>query len=201
MKIALIDYGAGNLFSVERALKFSGADYYLATKAEQIIKADKLVLPGVGAFCDGMKGLKKNKLNQAMQIATRQQKPILGICLGMQLMMSFGHEFGIHQGLGLVEGVVNKITTQEKLPQIGWNELKILKKTPLLNGIKSGDYFYFVHSFVCRPKNPSVTAATTNYGGDNFCSVLADKNIYGLQFHPEKSGPLGLKIYQNFVEL
>ena len=201
MKIALIDYGAGNLFSVERALKFVGADYYLATKAEQIIKADKLVLPGVGAFCDGMNGLKKNKLNLAIKTAALQHKPILGICLGMQLMMSSGHEFGIHQGLGLIDGAVNKIITKDKLPQIGWNDLKILKKSPLLAGINSGDYFYFVHSFVCRPKNPEAIAAITDYGGDKFCSVITYKNIYGAQFHPEKSSPEGLKIYQNFVNL
>jgi len=127
MKIALIDFGAGNLFSVERALKFVHADYYLATKPEQILKADKLVLPGVGAFCEGMNGLKKNKLIQAIKTAVGQQKPILGICLGLQLMMTTGHEFGTHPGLDLIDGMVNKITTREKLPQIGWNDLKILK--------------------------------------------------------------------------
>lgn len=201
MKIALIDYGAGNLFSVQRALKFAGADFYIAARPEQIIKADKLILPGVGAFCDGMNGLKKNRLNQAIKQAVQQQKPIFGICLGMQLMMSSGHEFGIHQGLGLIDGVVNKIKTQAKLPHIGWNNLKIIKPTSLLAGINSGDYFYFVHSFVTRPKNRSVTTASTNYGGDNFCSVLEYKNIYGTQFHPEKSGPKGITIYQNFVNL
>lgn len=201
MKIALIDYGAGNLFSVERALKFARADYYLATKPEQIIKADKLVLPGVGAFQDGMQGLKKNKLIEVIKSAAAHQKPILGICLGMQLMMTTGYEFGIHQGLGLIDGKVNKITAKVKLPQIGWNDLKILKPTPLLAGINSGDYFYFIHSFVTRPKNQKVLAAVTDYGGDKFCSVLVYKNIYGTQFHPEKSGPKGITIYQNFVNL
>ena len=201
MKIVLIDYGAGNLFSVERALKFVGADYYLATKPDQILKADKLVLPGVGAFCDGMTGLKKNKLNQAIKAVVKTQRPILGVCLGMQLLMTTGHEFGNHQGLGLIDGVVNKITTGAKLPQIGWNNIKIKKNSALLKGLQSGDYFYFVHSYVARPKNPEVLAAVTNYGGDNFCSILESKNIYGTQFHPEKSGPQGLKIYQNFVNL
>lgn len=201
MKIALIDYGAGNLFSVQRALKFAGADFYIATRPGQISKADKLVLPGVGAFCDGMNGLKKNRLIQAIKLAVQQQKPIFGICLGMQLMMNAGHEFGIHHGLDLIDGVVNKIKTKEKLPHVGWNDLKILKPTSLLTGINSGEYFYFVHSFVARPKNSYVAAASTNYGGDDFCSVLEYKNIYGTQFHPEKSGPKGITIYQNFVNL
>lgn len=198
MKIALIDYGAGNLFSVERALKYAGADYYLATKPEDILRADKLVLPGVGAFCDGMNGLKKNKLGPAIQQAAAKKTPILGICLGMQLMMTTGHEFGTHQGLGLIDGLVNKIKTGSKLPQIGWNDIQI-KQSPLLKGIKSGDYFYFVHSYVTRPKNRVAIAATTDYGGDEFCSVISYNHIYGTQFHPEKSGPTGLKIYQNFV--
>lgn len=201
MKIALIDYGAGNLFSVERALKAAGAEYYLATKAEQIIKADKLVLPGVGAFCDGMNGLKKNNLNQAIAAASGRGKPILGVCLGMQLLMTTGKEFGIHAGLNLIKGEVNKIKTGAKLPQIGWNDIKIKKPSPFLTGIKSGDYFYFVHSFVVRPENNQVTAAATNYGGDNFTSVISYKNIYGTQFHPEKSNQAGLQIYRNFAEL
>jgi glutamine amidotransferase len=148
-----------------------------------------------------MDGLKKNKLNQAVKSAVGQHKPILGVCLGMQLLMTTGHEFGSHRGLGLIDGVVNKISTTAKLPQIGWNDIKIKKKSSLLEGLKSGKYFYFVHSFVVRPKNPAVMAATTNYGGDNFCSVIEYKNIYGTQFHPEKSGPDGLRIYQNFVNL
>src|SRR3989344_4040372 len=140
MKIALIDYGAGNLFSVERALKFTKADYYLATKPEDILRADKLVLPGVGAFCDGMNGLKKNNLDQAIKQAVVRKTPILGICLGMQLMMTTGYEFGTHQGLGLIAGVTNKMKTTSKLPQIGWNDIRIKQpQSPLLKGIKSGD--------------------------------------------------------------
>jgi len=200
MKIALIDYGAGNLFSVERALKFARANYWVATKAEQITAADSLILPGVGAFADGMKGLKKNRLNQAIVTATSQGKPILGICLGMQLMMSLGKEFGAHQGLDLISGVVDKINTQAKLPQIGWNSVAIQKPdSPLLSGIKSGNYFYFVHSYVTRPTQSGAIAATTEYGSDVFCSVIDYNHVYGTQFHPEKSGPAGLKIYQNFV--
>jgi len=196
MKIGLIDYGAGNLFSVERALKFTRADYYLATKAEQILKADKLVLPGVGAFADGMKGLKKNR---AIIKAVKQGRPLLGICLGMQLMMNLGKEFGTHRGLALIDGQVDKIKTSAKLPQIGWNSIKIKKPSPLLAGIKTGDYFYFVHSFVIRLKNQKEAVASTIYGGDEFCSVVSYNHIYGTQFHPEKSGKKGLKIYQNFV--
>jgi len=200
MKIALIDYGAGNLFSVERALKFAGADYYLATRPEQILKAGKLVLPGVGAFSDCMNGLKKNKLDAAIKQAVAKKTPILGICLGMQLLMTVGQEFGTHQGLDLIAGAVNKIKTSSKLPQIGWNDIKIKQpQSPILKGIKSGDYFYFVHSFVARPENQAVIAAITDYGGDEFCSVVSYNHIYGTQFHPEKSGPAGLKIYQNFV--
>ncbi len=200
MKIALIDYGAGNLFSVERALKFAGADYFIATKPEQIISAAKIVLPGVGAFKDGMRGLEKNKLDVAIKQAVAKQTPILGICLGMQLMMKTGHEFGTYPGLGIIDGKVDKIITNKKLPQIGWNSVTVRQaNSPLFQGISSGSYFYFVHSFVTRPKDPKMIAATTDYGGDVFCSAIRYNHIYGTQFHPEKSGPTGLKIYQNFV--
>lgn len=199
MKIALIDYGAGNLFSVERALKFAGADYYLATKPSQILSADKLVLPGVGAFADGMAGLKKQHLIEPIREAAGV-KPLFSICLGMQLLMTLGLEFGRHQGLNLITGNADKIKTSAKLPQIGWNNLSIKNPlSPLLKGIRSGDYFYFVHSFVTRPINPQVIAATTEYCQDEFCSVISYNHIYGTQFHPEKSGLKGLKIYQNFV--
>lgn len=200
MTIALIDYGAGNLFSVERALKAAGADYCLANRPEQIIRADKLILPGVGAFADGMKGLKKNRLDQALVSAVNRGVPLLGICLGMQLMMSRGQEFGTHTGLNLITGEANQLNTKAKLPQIGWNDIKIKRpQSPLLNGINSGDYFYFVHSYVTRPENPAVVAAATIYGGDEFCSILSYNHLYGTQFHPEKSGEQGLKIYRNFV--
>ena len=200
MKIALIDYGVGNLFSVERALKFAGADYYVATKPEQIIKADKLVLPGVGAFADGMKGLKRNKLDKALQLAAAKQIPLLGICLGMQILMETGNEFGSHQGLGIIPGSTNQIKTNNKLPHIGWNNIRINQpQSPLLQGIKSGEYFYFVHSYVTRPAAATAITATTKYGQDEFCSILSYNHTYGTQFHPEKSGPEGLKIYQNFI--
>ncbi len=195
--IALIDYGLGNLFSVERALKTVKAEYFLTSQPEKLFKADKLILPGVGAFGDGMKGLRKRKLVKPIQEFAKN-KPLLGICLGMQLLMDEGNEFGKHQGLSLVKGKVDKIVTDEKLPEIGWNQVKKKQGSQLLSGIKNNEFFYFVHSFVIRTTSNKTIAATTNYGGDEFCSVIEYNKVYGTQFHPEKSGQMGLKIYDNF---
>jgi len=198
--IALIDYGLGNMFSVKRALDKVKADYVLTGKPEDLEKANKLVLPGVGAFGDGMKGLRKRNLVETIRLQAKQ-KPILGICLGMQLMMEVGHEFGRHEGLGLIKGTVEKISTNEKLPQIGWNEINKQKESKLLKGIKNKEFFYFVHSFVVKPKEKQAIAAITDYGGDEFCSVIEYNNVFGAQFHPEKSSAEGIKIYQNFKNL
>lgn len=198
-KIALIDYGLGNLFSVERALKAVQADYKLTDNHEDLLRANKLILPGVGAFSDGMKGLLKRQLIKPIKQAVNQGKPLLGICLGMQLLMETGHEFGKHAGLDLISGEVKPIKTQEKLPQIGWNQIKIMKTDSLLEGVSNKTWFYFVHSYVIRPKNNNSIVAVTDYGGDNFCSIIRNRNIYGVQFHPEKSDQQGIKIYANFV--
>lgn len=199
MKIALIDYDAGNLFSVERALKFAGADFYLADSPAEANRADKIILPGVGAFGDGMNNLKKRNLVEAIK-KHAETKPILGICLGMQLLMEWGFEFGKHAGLGLIKGSVDKIKTSEKLPQIGWNQVAKTKDSLMLNNVKDKQFFYFVHSYITQPKNKQVVAATTNYGID-FCSVIEHDNIFGTQFHPEKSDQAGLQIYRNFTKL
>lgn len=199
-KIVLIDYDAGNLFSVQRALTAVKADFTLSDKPETVKKADKIIIPGVGAFATGMKNLANRKLIKPILEAAKQRKPILGICLGMQLLMATGREFGNHSGLNLIEGEVNKIKTKEKLPHIGWNQIKIGNKNSLLlKEINNHEYFYFVHSFVVRPINPVIISATTDYGGDEFCSTLSYNHIYGTQFHPEKSSQAGIKIYENFV--
>ena len=201
MNIAVIDYGAGNLFSVRRALEAVGAKFEITESAAKLTQAEKLILPGVGAFADGMRGLKKRRLVKPIRNEVKKGKPILGICLGLQLLMEEGFEFGKHEGLGLIEGKTDKIITSEKLPQIGWNQIKKQHDSLLLKGVADKEFFYFVHSFVIRPKKKPVVAATTNYGGDEFCSVVNFKNIYGTQFHPEKSGTEGLKIYQNFKNI
>lgn len=199
--IAVINYGLGNLHSVHKALAFVGGDAQVTSDPETILKADKVVLPGVGAFADGMSGLERHGLSDAVQKVAIQGKPLLGICLGMQLLFEESDEQGIHQGLALLSGKV--VQFQEpgiKVPQIGWNQVNITRESPLNRGIQDGEYFYFNHSYYCVPENADDAIAMTEYGL-RFSSAVEQGNIYGVQFHPEKSQKTGLRIMKNFVEL
>lgn len=193
-KIAILDYGIGNLRSVERGLAHSGALPVVTRDKKVIVESDAVVLPGVGAFCDAMKNLEK------LEDAVREiDVPMLGICLGMQMYFTESEENGLHRGLDMMKGAVVLLPKNVKTPQMGWNSIKIKKKSRLLEGIKDGEYFYFVHSYYAKPKE-NVTIATTRYGIE-FPAVVEKNNIYATQFHPEKSGKAGLKILENFVKI
>ena len=200
--IAIIDYGVGNLFSLSSALKAVGADAIITGESEQIRKADKLILPGVGAFGDAMEKLKADGLDTLIKEETAKGKPLLGICLGMQLLFDKSYEFGEHSGLGLIKGEVvpmeGRIPKNLKIPHIGWNALKLNGDCPIFKNNKDGDFVYFVHSFYADGCEKSVTA-TTEYG-ITITAAAADKNVFGCQFHPEKSGPVGLAILRAFAE-
>lgn len=213
--LAIIDYGLGNLFSIKKALEYAGAKPLITDNPEEIKSADGLILPGVGAFSDGMKGLKKRNLIEPIKSFVAEGKPLFGICLGMQLLMAESEEFGRHKGLDLIKGRVIRLQEPKskegcKIPHIGWNKiqkpkssLKIEKSwqaTPLEN-IEDKDDFYFVHSYMIVPDDPSDITAVTEYGDNIFCSMISKGNIFGCQFHPEKSGEAGLKYYKNIIDI
>ena len=197
--IAIVDYGAGNLFSVKNACDFLSLETLVTGDAAILEAADGIILPGVGAFPDAMKKLAATGLIPAIK-AQAQKKPLLGICLGMQILFDYGTEFERCDGLGLIPGHVSLLPCQGlKLPQIGWNSLTLRQPSPLLDGTKDGDYVYFVHSFgaVC---DPQYVLASTAYG----CTVPAlvgKAQVFGAQFHPEKSGEVGLNMLKNFGRL
>lgn len=202
--IAIIDYGVGNLFSLISSFKAIGAEVAV-TKDENIIRsADKIVLPGVGAFGDAAAKLKKTGLDKVVIEEANQGKPLLGVCLGMQLLLNKSYEFGEHEGLGLIPGEIRpiseSISPELKIPQIGWNALEFSGEvSPLFKFIKNGDFVYFVHSYHgvnCKEN----TIATTSYGG-TLTAAVAKENIFGCQFHPEKSGSVGLNILRAFCEM
>lgn len=195
--IAIIDYGMGNLRSVEKALEKMGFPVVVTADPEQVINAKGVVLPGVGAFADAMKNLGEAGMLPAIKEVANQEKPFLGICLGLQLMFSESEENGLHQGLNIFPGRVRKIPAGVKIPHMGWNQVKIIKENPLLQGIPSGSNFYFVHSYYVEPVDQEVVTTTTDYNIE-FTSIASRGNITGIQFHPEKSSKLGLKILQNF---
>lgn len=197
--IAVIDYGAGNLMSVSNALDFLGCSNQIASKAEDLEKADGVILPGVGAFSDAMEALKSSGLFTPLIKAARE-KPLLGICLGMQMLFEESEEGGRCEGLGLLRGKVRKIETDLKLPQIGWNSLQILRPNALTKNIKTGDYVYFVHSYQAEPAQESCLSAVCEYHAQ-VPAIVADNTVYGCQFHPEKSGEIGLSIIKAFTEL
>ena len=213
--IAVIDYGMGNLRSVEKALMASGGDARIVSSPNEIEKADKVVFPGVGAFKEAMAGLGRRGLISAITDAINSGKPFLGLCLGLQLLfdeseegLPTGEAGGKVKGLGIIKGRVKHFDGRLKVPHIGWNEVKrkaqsVKRKTeecPLFKGIEDGVYFYFVHSYYVVPEDRSIIAAETGYG-INFVSAIWKDNIFATQFHPEKSQSVGLQVLKNFVEL
>lgn len=196
--IVIIDYGVGNLASVKNALDKLGINNVISNDPEMIKKADSLILPGVGAAGQGMKNLKKNGLDKVIVEEIKKGKPFLGICLGMQLLFEKSEEGNV-DCLGILKGTVKKFKKMKKIPQIGWNQIEIKQKDNLFIDIKNNSYFYFVNSFYCLPKNEKLITGATNYG-EIFASVVSQDNVMGVQFHPEKSGPVGFKLLENFVK-
>jgi len=195
-RIAILDYGVGNLRSVQKGLEHQGADAFITDRIEELRESDAVVLPGVGAFADAMARLRPF---EAELKALAVEKPILGICLGMQLLFQESEEGGLHRGLGLIEGRVVRLPKGLKAPHMGWNSLALLREGPLLKGIRGGEEFYFVHSYYAKTPAEAVLA-TTEYGLE-IPAVVALGQIFGVQFHPEKSGGAGLTILKNFVSL
>jgi glutamine amidotransferase len=206
--VAIVDYEAGNLFSVEHACKAVGLKPIITNKPEDIFKSDAIILPGVGAFGDAMKSLYRLALDQPLREFAATGKPFMGICLGMQLLFSRSEEFGEHEGLKLIEGdvvkfpSVNEYGEKNKIPQIGWNQINNPSEdrdkwhdTPL-EQITNGEFMYFVHSFYAKPQNSENILSLTEYGGLAYCSAIIKKNIFATQFHPEKSASEGIKIYR-----
>jgi imidazole glycerol-phosphate synthase subunit HisH len=204
--VALIDYGSGNLASAAKALAraANGKSDIVTTADPDVVKdAERIVLPGVGAFADCMRGLSRvpGMIEVLREKVLKEGAPFLGICVGMQLLATVGVEFGRHAGLGWIAGEVVKITPSDpalKIPHMGWNELKIEQSHPVLAGIESGAHAYFVHSFQLKPALPEDLLATTDYGGP-LTAVVGNENIVGTQFHPEKSQETGLKLLENFL--
>ena len=197
--IAIVDYGAGNLMSVHNSLDFLGYENKIADTPEVIERAAGVILPGVGAFPDAMDALHASGLTDAVLQAAKE-KPFLGICLGMQMLFEESDEVRPCKGLGLLPGRIERIQTGLKLPQIGWNALDILRPNSMTAGVQQGDYVYFVHSFMAVPAEEGDLAAVTDYGA-RVPAMVARGSLFGCQFHPEKSGKVGLKMLQNFAKL
>lgn len=201
--VAIIDYGVGNLFSLQSSLAAVGAEAVVTSDPRVIREADRILLPGVGAFGDAITKLRKSGLAEVVTEQARAGKPLLGICLGMQLLFEKSYEYGEHEGLGLIHGEVRPIADvipgDLKIPHIGWNALHLRGASPLFRYLKEGDCVYFVHSFYGANCDDSVIA-TAEYGAE-LTAAVACKNVYGCQFHPEKSGTVGLNILRAFCAL
>lgn len=202
--IAIIDYGVGNLFSLVSSFKAIGADAVITSDENIIRQADKIILPGVGAFEDAAKKLRESGLDKTVISLAREGRPLMGICLGMQLLFKKSYEYGCHEGLGLIDADIlpfeGKLESKLKIPHIGWNALQIKKADcPLFKYINDGDHVYFVHSYFAQ-QHISQCAASAEYGID-FTACVQQGNIFGCQFHPEKSGDTGLNILRGFCEI
>jgi glutamine amidotransferase len=196
--VAIIDYGVGNLRSVEKAFAATGCHAIVTGEAGRLRAAEKLVLPGVGAFGACIKALMERGLANLVCEQVAAGIPLLGVCVGMQLLFETSDEFGQTQGLGLLRGRVQRFPAAVLAPQVGWNQVKQRQSHPLFQGIEDNAFFYFVHSFYCAPSNREVAVGETEYGL-NYASVVADENVCGVQFHPEKSQAVGLQLLHNFA--
>lgn len=198
--IGILDYGMGNLGSVANAFEHLGWEHCIVSQPAAMADCQRLVLPGVGAFAQAMDNLVAHDWPAALAAEVAQGKPLLGICLGMQLLFDTGEEHGPHRGLGLLPGQVVALQPEPKLriPHVGWNGLAYTRPHPVFDGVKEHVDFYFVHSFHCRPATPALTIAECDYGG-RFTAVAGQANVLGIQFHPEKSQDMGLKILDNFA--
>ena len=209
--IAIIDYQLSNLFSVKHALDSLKAESVITSDPKVLLMAQAAILPGVGAFGDAMANLRKFDLTDAMQEFIKSGKPFMGVCLGLQLLFTTSFEFGRHQGLGVIKGKVKKFPQKNnhqqniKVPQIAWNQISYTQDTQAnwqaspLKTIKNHQYMYFVHSYYVEPDDKQVICSSTNYSGFKYCSSVIKKNIFAVQFHPEKSGPKGIEIYKNWL--
>lgn len=200
--IAIIDYGMGNLRSVEKAFEFVGHRAFIASRPEDVLNASHVVLPGVGGFPECMKNLRSSGMMESVYKSVESGKPFLGICLGLQVLFSESEEFGIHKGLDILHGRVVRFKLEQgfKVPHMGWNQIKIEREIPVLKGVPDNSFVYFVHSYYVVPSDENITATISDYGG-NFVSGVCKDNIFACQFHPEKSQDIGLKILKNFGDL
>lgn len=212
--VAIVDLGMGNLFSVRQACEQVGMDARITSSSRDISSAGAVILPGVGAFGSAMGALKRLKLIDPL-LKAASSKPFMGICLGMQLMMTESHEFGRHGGLGIIKGAAVKFDFSDmpplhrlKIPHIGWNRVSDKTdgnaeawKGTLMDGVRSGDFMYFVHSYYVVPQEDGVLLSNTTYGRVKFCSSLRRDNVFACQYHPERSGKSGLKVYKNFASV
>jgi len=199
MSIVIIDYGMGNLRSVEKAFARLGFTVEITSDPDAINRAEKIVVPGVGAFGDAMRELRERGLIEPLLCAIADQRPFLGICLGLQVLFEGSEEAPNVPGLGVIPGLVKRLQTDLKVPHMGWNTLHVIHRPPILDGISDSAYVYFVHSYYVEPMDGSVTATTTDYG-ISFTSMIWRGNLFATQFHPEKSQAVGLEILKKFGE-
>jgi glutamine amidotransferase len=202
-KIVIIDYGLGNLFSIQQAFLQLGVETVLTNDQQVILDADALILPGVGAFDEAMKNLRRLNLVETIQAFAASQKPILGVCLGLQLLFSKSFEHGEHEGLGLIEGTVEKFPELDpdgnllRIPHVGWNQIEI--SDPAFSQFDA-QHFYFVHSYYVKPADEQVIFSKSTYNGFEFCSAIKTNHIFATQFHPEKSGEFGLSLFKTWID-
>lgn len=205
-RAAIVDYGLGNLFSLRQACKAAGLDAIVTSDRREILSAPIVILPGVGAFGDAMQALRTRDLVEPLQQYAAADKPLFGICLGMQLLMDRSCEFGSHDGLGIIGGSVELLPAEPglKVPQIGWNRVnagtRSWTRTPL-EGTDDGAFYYFVHSYYVLPADPAAMLATSRFGNMDYCSVVRSGSVVGVQFHPEKSGRKGIAVFSNLLRL